>query len=147
MKATRNNKKNQKTTKKQKLKNNPVFKRYKNKPKLAIKHLMKIKKGEALEALYREDIGYVDIIWGDEKHGLCHIIKKHKNEIKQLGFEVEDFIPIIFQYGEFNKKKSKDSKIVLDSQMFRIIISTHYFGEERKWLLSAFDLRKKARKK
>ena len=81
-----------------------IYTQFKNRPKEAIKHLKKVKEGECIAALYREDIGYVDLVWGenDKKnkgYGLKHIIEKHGVQIKELGFEVEDFIPIIFQFG------------------------------------------------
>ena len=83
----------------------PIYTQFENSPKEAILWLKKQQKGECVNALYREDIGFVDIIWGiaeDSKrnikgYGLAHIISEHGNEIKQLGFEVEDFIPIIFK--------------------------------------------------
>ena len=43
-------------------------------------------------------------------YGLSHIIDKHEAEIKQLGFEIEDFVPIVVQFGELAEKKSDDKK-------------------------------------
>lgn len=124
------------------------YTQFKGKPKEAIKFLMKVKEGEAVDALYRDDIGYVSIVWGEnneknEGYGLKHIIEKHGAEIEALGFAIEDFIPIVFAFGTFNSDKSIDGKIVLDSESFRIIIQTNFFGVKKKWLLSAFDLKKK----
>ena len=42
----------------------PKYNQFENKPKEAIKHLLKVKKGDCLKALYREDIGHIDIVWG-----------------------------------------------------------------------------------
>ena len=86
-------------------------------PKLAIKHLLKVQNGECPKALYREDIGYIDIVWGENNpktnkgFGLKHIVEKHGASIKELGFEVEDFIPIVVQFGNLSVKKSDDKKI------------------------------------
>ncbi len=124
------------------------YTQFKGRPKEAIKFLMKAKQGEAIDALYRQDIGYVSIPWGenDEKNkgfGLKHIVEKHGKEIERLGFKVEDFIPIVFAFGLFNIDKSTDGKIVLDSEYFRLVIQTKAFGKSKKWLLTAFDLNKK----
>lgn len=124
-----------------------VYTQFKRKPKQAIKHLMKVKEGEAVAAMYRHDIGFIDIVWGENNpetnkgFGLKHIIEKHGREIKQLGFNIEDFIPIVVQYGEVNLKKSMDDKIVFESKMFRFIVKTTNKGLKKQWLLSAFDLR------
>ena len=125
----------------------PQYKQFKNKPVEAIKHLMKVKKGDCLQALYRIDIGYIDIVWGENDKnnkgfGLKHIIEKHGDEIKQLGFKVEVFIPIIVQFGELQKSKKED-KILLEGEMFRVVI---YADSKKKFVLTAFDLRPLAKK-
>lgn len=124
--------------------------RYKGKPRLAIKHLMNVKNGECIDALYREDIGYIDIVWGKVtdtvKHtgfGLSHIIDKHGKTIKQLGFKIEDFIPIVVQFGNISLKKSDTQKYIFESDMFRFIVKRNWNDKEKQWLLTAFDLRKK----
>ena len=130
----------------------PVYSQFKNKPKKAILHLKKVKIGECPESLYRDDIGYIDIVWGENDpktnkgFGLKHIIEKHGEEIKQLGFEVEDFIPIVVQYGEL-KKATETQKILLESKMFRVVIMVSWHGRRKVFLLTAFDLRKKPKKK
>ena len=135
----------------------PQYKQFKNKPVEAIKHLMKVKKGDCLQALYRKDIGYIDIVWGENDKnnkgfGLKHIIEKHGDEIKQLGFKVEVFIPIIVQFGEL-KKSDKPKRIELVGEMFKVVIKTEFREEksnkriDKKFILTAFDLRPLAKKK
>ena len=124
----------------------PIYSNYKNKPKEAIKHLLKVKKGECPAALFRNDIGYIDIVWGENDpktnkgYGLKHIVEKHGKSIKQLGFNIEDFIPIVIQYGEFNIKKSEKCKKVYESNTFRFVIAIDDFLT-KKWLLTAFDIK------
>ncbi len=130
----------------------PVFRQFKNMPKEAILHLMKAKEGEAIAALYREDIGYIDIIWGENNSknqgfGLKHIIEKHGAEISKTGFSIEDFIPIIVQYCEFSKLRSTENKKIFESKTARFVIETTFNNKSKNWLLTAFSFRmKKARK-
>ncbi len=126
------------------------FTQFRHKPKAAIKYLKKVKRGECVAALYREGFGDIDIVWGENDpktnkgYGLKHIIEKHGNEIKRLGFEVEDFIPIVVQFGNFNIKKSEAHKKVFESNGFRFIVAIQQLENgKKKWLLSAFDLLKK----
>ena len=127
----------------------PIYDQFRGQPKLAIKHLLKTQNGECPKALYREDIGYIDIVWGENDsktnkgYGLKHIVEKHGARIKELGFEVEDFIPIVVQFGNLSVKKSDDKKLILESETFRIVIQTRWDNQEQIFLLTAFDLSKK----
>ena len=100
-----------------------IYTQFENKPVQAIKFLMKKKEGECINALYRNDIGYIDIVWGKVtdpiKHkgfGLAHIIDKHEADIKKLGFDVANFIATVVQYGAENVKKSEEHKKVFESK-------------------------------
>lgn len=126
----------------------PIYNQFKGKPVEAIKFLKKVKKGEAVDALYRKDTGYINIVWGDHNKttnngkGLCHIIAKHEKDILQYGYKIEDFIPIVVQFGNINEKKSDSNKKVFESEMFRFVVAIDH-KRKNKWLLTAFDLRKK----
>ena len=125
-----------------------IYTQFEKQPVKAIKHLMKVKEGEAVKALYRDDIGFIDIVWGENDpktnngFGLKHIIEKHRKEIEQMGFEIETFIPIVVQFGNFNAKKSEPNKKVYESDLFRFVVAIDNL-KSKKWLLTAFDLRKK----
>lgn len=127
----------------------PIYRQFENNPKGAIRHLLKVKEGECINSLYRKDIGHIDIVWGrndpetNKGYGLNHIIEKHGKEIRELGFKVEDFIPITVQFGDFNEKKSESHKKVFESEMFRFVIAIE---PNKKWLLTSFDLRRKIKK-
>ena len=135
----------------------PQYTQFKGKPVQAIKFLMKEQKGDCLQALYRKDIGYIDIVWGENDQnnkgfGLKHIIEKHGKEIEQLGFKVEVFIPIIVQFGEL-KKSDKPKRIELIGKMFKVVLKTEFKDEQsgksidKKFILTAFDLRPLSKKK
>ena len=65
--------------------------------------------------------------------------------IYRLGFNLEDFVPIVVQFGNFNLKKSDDQKKVFESKGFRFVIAleTEPNGKTKKWLLTAFDIIKR----
>ena len=125
----------------------PIYEQFKDNPVGAIKHLRKMKNGECRNVIYRDDLGYVDFIWGEvtdpikhKGYGLAHIIDKHENEIKRLHYELATFISIVIKYGKFNVKKSTPQKRVYESETFRFIVAVE---KGRNWLLTSFDLIKK----
>ncbi len=126
-----------------------IYTEFQNKPKEAIKHLKKVKEGECINAFYRKDIGYVDLVWGEigtaknnyqDGYGLSHIIHNHQKEIKELGFEIEDFIPLVFVFGKLTES-TKEYKIYLTGETFKLVIKTQWNHKDKKFILSAFDLR------
>ena len=130
----------------------PIYRQFAGKPKEAIKFLREKKDGECIAALHRSDIGDIDIVWGKvtdpikhKGYGLSHIIDKHESEINRLGFNVEDFVPIVVQFGQFSLEKSDNQKKVFESETFRFIVALEdrEDGEPKKWLLSAFDIIKR----
>lgn len=127
----------------------PIYYQYKDDPVRAIRHLMRVKKGECVAALHRDDIGYIDIVWGkndpktNKGFGLKHIIEKHEKDIEKLGFKIEHFIPVIVKCGNLNLIKTTSKKLVFDSDWFRFVIQTTWDGKEKKLLLTAFDIKKK----
>lgn len=127
-----------------------IYTQFENKPVQAIKFLMKKREGECINALYRNDIGYIDIVWGQVtdpvKHkgfGLAHIIDKHEADIKKMGFDVANFIATVVQYGMENVKKSEDHKKVFESKFFRFVVA---IDNNKRWLLTAFNILKKPKK-
>jgi len=129
-----------------------IYPQFQDKPKEAISFLMKHREGECIKALHRHDIGYIDIVWGENDqnnkgYGLKHIVEKHGGNIEALGFKIEDFIPIVVQFGEFNETISDAGKKVFESKMFRFVVATNFEGRRKQWLLTSFDIRKKPRKK
>ena len=94
-------------------------------------------------ALYRPDIGDIDIVWGtpgQNGYGLSHIISEHGAEIKQLGFEIEDFIVLVFTFGKKVQYKNQ-TRIFLDGETYRIVIETRWYNTNKNLIVTAFDLR------
>ncbi len=122
-----------------------IYEQFKNQPVEAIKHLMKVKQGECINALYRDDIGFIDIVWGenDENNkgfGLKHIIEKHGDEFRKLNFTIENFIPIVISEGAIKKTNYKD-RIYLYGKNFKAVISTKWNNRKKIFLLTAFELK------
>ena len=129
----------------------PIYRQFEKKPKEAIQHLCKMKDDDCIHALYREDIGFIDIIWGEvtdpikhKGYGLAHIIDKHGDDIKALGFSLEQFIPILVRFGEMGNSKDPD-KIILKGNNFKIIISKKAYKNNKimnkTFVLTSFSIK------
>lgn len=133
-----------------------IYTQFENKPKEAMVHLSTVKNGECPKAFYRDDIGYVDFVWGEpdtvEKgkkkksgFGLCHILTDHGDEIRQFSIEPIDFILLILQFGKL-QEQDNSNKICLEGQMYRVVITTEWDKKKKRLLMTAYDLRPMQRK-
>lgn len=125
-----------------------IYTQFENQPVKAIKHLVKVKEGEAVKAIHHPKIGFIDFVWGENDknnigYGLKHIIEKHGNDIKRLGYAIEIFIPMIILYGELKLHHREKDKIILDGKTFRVVIKTEWDGKRKIFLLTAFDIKAK----
>ena len=131
----------------------PIYTQFESKPKEAMTHLCNVKNGECPKAFYREDVGFVDFVWGKPNDkatgkggfGLSHILTDHGVEIKDFNIDPIDFILMIMNFGKLNTS-GKKNRIYLEGQEFRLIITTEWYGDSKQLLLTAFDLRPISRK-
>lgn len=73
----------------------PIYRQFAGKPQKAIEFLRKMQTSECINALRRDDIGDISIVWGEvtdsikhKGYGLSHIIDKHEESIKNLDLEL-----------------------------------------------------------
>lgn len=127
----------------------PQYLQFICKPKEAIAYLRKVKKGVAVGALYRKELGAVDIFWGEKEDlkkgkkgfGLAHIISEHEAELKQLGLKIDDFLVWVFTYGKIEKTK-RETKILIRKENFIVVVQTSWNCKEKRFILTGYDLRK-----
>ncbi len=75
-----------------------VYNQFKGKVLQAVKFLTNHESGDLLGVFHRKDIGDIDMVWGDDSGGLCHILNKHINDkdfptVKNLVSRIDDIIP------------------------------------------------------
>jgi len=111
----------------------PVFTQFKSKPYEAIDHLLKVKDGEAVGALYKKGVGDIDLVWGkggEKGYGLAHIGDKH-------GEEIVHRIPDIIDRSEI--LSTPFNRVYLDTPGERAVIRLDWNKKEKNWLLTTYE--------
>ncbi len=106
----------------------------------AISILLERKSGHIKKAFYRSDIGYIDLIWGDDTCGLKHIIiQRDRQGINPLEFlsDIEDVI----NNGVMSLNKKGRYEILYNGKI--AVISPELRGIKLVFLLTAYKTRKK----
>lgn len=115
------------------------FKGYKG--QAAIDKLLQEKRGYVKGAFHREDIGDIDLLWGNDFIGLRHIIKQREAQ----GINISDFmkdLSSVIEEGRFRKKTGRgDFEFVKDGKL--AVIAIEYHGNKMQYLLTAYKTRYK----
>ena len=122
-----------------------IYDQFRGKAKEAIHFLLQRKEGDAIGVFHREDLGDIDLVWGDEKAGLAHIIDRHIKQQNDFA-SLEDAIKIIDKVvvNGIPSRENAD-KIVLDKDGYRVIIGKQIRDEKgniiqtKNWVITGFD--------
>jgi len=104
----------------------------------AIDKLLQEKQGHIKAAFYHDDIGDIDIFWGDESAGICHIIEERKRRgdnpqklLKELPTIIERGI-----VGENANFPGVRENIIYKGRI--VIVAYELRGHESSAILTAF---------
>ena len=101
----------------------------------AIEHLLQKRSGQVQGAFYREDLGDITLIWGNEGtgksdgYGLSKIAKYHPEVLEKLEDLVTN-LPII---------KETPNRYQLENENYKIAIRKDFEGQNENWILTAFE--------
>lgn len=107
----------------------------------AVDKLLKEKRGHVKGAFHRDDIGDIDLLWGNASTGLEHILERRN----QQGIDSNDFVKNlseVVEKGEFQKKNEKGN-FEFWHQGKMAIIAPEYHGNKITYLLTAYKRTKK----
>lgn len=110
------------------------------KGKEAVDKLLNEKNGHVKGAFQREDIGSIDLVWGDERFGLAHIISRREEQ----GIDTEDLlsnITDVIESGNIRKNNRGTFEILHEGKMAIVSPEVHLSGIT--FLLTEFKTRQK----
>lgn len=102
----------------------------------AVEKLLKEKQGHVKAAFTREDIGDIDLVWGDDEKGLAHLIKRRTEDGNYLPEEVLNNLAEVIEKGRLNKNKA--GRYQIWHKGFVAIIAPDYNGEDMRWVITGF---------
>lgn len=131
-----------------------AYNEYSGKPKEAIEYLLKEKNGYVPNAIYKEGVGNIDIVWGEAGtgkggYGLAHIIRRRNEE----GYNGEEFVkqlPDIIEHGKIYSKiakidnkgryvrKNEEDRVYIGTRDKEIVIRLTWNDETHNWLLTGY---------
>lgn len=124
-----------------------IYNQFKGKVKEAFSFLMSHKSGDLLGVFHRDDVGDIDLVWGNEKMGLAHILGKHVGEGKD--FETPDdaiaMIENVINSGRIFQDNQNRYTLMLDG--VGVGIRKSFDGEKKNWVVTAVDFNRSQEEK
>ncbi|MCL1832611.1 MAG: hypothetical protein FWG45_06875 [Oscillospiraceae bacterium] len=105
----------------------------------AIDKLLEEKQGHVKEAFYRDDVGWIDIFWGDKTAGLCHVVSKRDKKFARS-------VSAILENG-VSFKNDSPNKLNIAYKGRLAVITFDLRGTETTALLTAYFTQKQKRLK
>lgn len=111
--------------------------------KEAIEKLLKEKRGHVKNAFERQEIGGIDLVWGDKNGGLLHTIIQRDKKLASgkgniSGLDMVRKIPEIIQNGIVDS--DENGRINIDYGKYRVGILPTIFEEKLNWIVTAMEL-------
>lgn len=112
----------------------PIFEEYKGDADGAVQRLMQEQDGEAVGALHHDEVGDIDLVWGEtgpknKGFGLAKIADRHPEVLKNLQAIVSSTTVM----------DRNSNSIFLESPSHESIIRLNWFGRKKTWLLTAYE--------
>lgn len=106
----------------------------------AINKLLKEKRGHVKGAFHRDDIGDIDLLWGNDYLGLKHIIQQREKQ----GISVADFthdLSDVIEKGQYHQKSERGNfEFIHNGKM--VVVAPEYHGNKITFVLTAYKTRK-----
>ena len=103
-------------------------------------------KGQVAGAFYKEELGDIDLVWGDSHFGLQHILERRTQDFIKEGLseaeakaKAREFVQSIPKIIENGKVEIIDKRAFIYYDDKKGVIALDYKGDDsRKWLLTAY---------
>ncbi|MGL2612607.1 DUF3519 domain-containing protein, partial [Helicobacter pylori] len=117
-------------------------------PKEALEKLLQEKNGQVAGAAYREDLGGIDLVWGNKDYGLEHILKRREEQAigkglneadaKEYALNVVKSIPEIIEKGV---KVEQNGRVAIEYQNIRVGLKDNWKGEKlpNHWIITGYE--------
>ncbi len=119
-----------------------AFSQFKGKPKQAIEHLLKVRRGYVPGAFHRDDIGDIDLVWGNKHYGLKHIEKQRNKKGQDFNKLMEEITDVIEHGKIIDDEWDENMKVIVDETK-KILIKLTWDDEKvenknRNWLFNGY---------
>ena len=102
--------------------------------KSAIDKLLKEKRGYIRDAFSREDLGGITLLWGNDKMGLQHIIKRRK----ETGQNLKELLTSLTETIENGDLSQDRDDFIIRYKGKRVVIKLNLFNKKLTFLMTAY---------
>lgn len=108
----------------------------------SVDKLLKEKRGHVKGAFHRDDIGDIDLLWGNEHVGLRHILEQREKQGINGAEFINDLSQVVEKGAYMQKNDRGNFEFIHNGKM--AIIAPEYHGNKITFVLTAYKTRKKS---
>lgn len=103
----------------------------------AVKKLIEEQRGHIKAAFHRDDLGEIDLVWGDTEAGLCHIFKRRLDGGQDVQ-EVINAISNVIANGDIDPDKERLGSYYIQYGKFGVSVSKDFKNRTARLVLTGF---------
>ena len=107
----------------------------------AVEKLLQEKQGHVKGAFHRGDIGDIDLLWGNDRLGLQHIILQREKEKEEHAQEILSHLSSAIESGKFTKRNDRGNFEFVykeNNLQYKVVIAPEYQKNKITYVLTAF---------
>ena len=114
------------------------------KGRTAVHRLIEEQRGHIKAAFHRDDIGDIDLVWGDTQAGLCHVFYRRTRKKEDVQRVVNNIANTIAN-GEIERGAENNRNFALRYGSVRVLISKGFKEDgSLRLMVSAYEVKKRA---
>ena len=103
----------------------------------AIDKLLQERRGHVKGAFHRDDTGDIDLLWGNDRLGMQHIILQREKEKEGHANEILSDLSSAIEQGTFKKRNNRGNFEFKYGKSY-VVIAPEYHGNKITYLLTAY---------
>ncbi|WP_444979733.1 putative barnase/colicin E5 family endoribonuclease, partial [Helicobacter suis] len=114
------------------------FEEFYHDPKGAIAKLIETKEGQVAGAFYREDLGDIDLVWGNSKMGLAHILERRTQQYgEEKALEFVQELPRMVQESKIYENTTDRIELITPKEL--VVIGKR---DQNRFIITGFNDRR-----
>ena len=105
----------------------------------AVMYMLQERRGHIPAAFHRDDIGDIDLVWGDTVAGLCHIFEQRQRKKQNVGSVIYGLSTTLAN-GRIEEERNRFNSVCVRYGKMRVSVALGFKGSQRQAVITAYEV-------